>query len=112
MRERIGRAACISLVQGFERQFAAASHSRRRPQCIDPVQDGRDDAVLVKAEPGATGKLIPSCNHIITIRPMPPRRPPRPITHFIATGRQQQWPRVARPPQDYKGAHDFNDRGR
>jgi hypothetical protein len=37
-----------------------------------------------------------------------PWRQPGPVIHFVAIGRQQEWPRMARPPQNYKGAHDFN----
>jgi hypothetical protein len=61
--------------------------------------------MVVQAEPGAAGLPVQAGDDLGPVRPVAPRRQPRPDDHLVAVGGEDDRPVVARAAQDDGGAH-------
>jgi hypothetical protein len=56
------------------------------------VQDARNDARIVEAEPRSARQPVKACDNIGPVGPMAGRGVPRAVAHFVAIGRNQHGP--------------------
>ena len=95
----------VGVVERIEHHFPARTLARRRSQRLLLVQNGRRDAGIVEATPGATGEHVLARPHVCPIVPVPSRRQGRTRTQFIAVPGDQERPFVVRVEADQIGTH-------
>ena len=76
-RDRRGRVSRRALLQGQQRQLAAAALARLRAQAAGPVQHRRHHAVRIQPEPGAVAGAVAAGDDPRVVRPVRGRAGPR-----------------------------------